>query len=146
MLIGQRGGKSDVALTTEDETSNLLSPLGKRKGVEVVQFLIEATHSWPHINKRFLPLSRPCPFFSLELALPLQPGPPQPPFPPRDASPLGFHFGSHPRHYWYLRRSLLRSLCIISALLLPTLRYPRSLVCRNIRLLAHDTRSPPPTM
>jgi hypothetical protein len=65
MLIGQRGGKSDVALTTEDETSNLLSPLGKRKGVEVVQFLIEATHSWPHINKRFLPLSRPCPFFSL---------------------------------------------------------------------------------
>lgn len=36
MPIGrQRGGKSDVALTTEDETSNLLSLLGKREGVEV---------------------------------------------------------------------------------------------------------------
>ena len=31
MLMGQRGGKSDVALTTEDETSNLLSPLGNAK-------------------------------------------------------------------------------------------------------------------
>jgi hypothetical protein len=43
--MGQRGGKSDVALTAEDETSNLLSSLGKRKGVEVVQLVIEAIHS-----------------------------------------------------------------------------------------------------
>ncbi len=45
MPIGQRGGKSDVALTTEDETGNLLSSLGMRKGVEVVQPLIEVIRS-----------------------------------------------------------------------------------------------------
>ena len=65
ILIGQRGGKSDVALTAEDETSNLLSSLGKRKGVEVVHLVIEVIHPWPHINKSFLPLSQLCPFFSL---------------------------------------------------------------------------------
>ena len=79
--MGQRGGKSDVALTTEDETSNLLSPLGKRKGVEVVQFLIEAIHSWSHINKSFLPPSQLCPFFSL-LARACAPPSTRPPNPP----------------------------------------------------------------
>ena len=78
----QRGGKSDVALTTEDETSNLLSPLGKRKGAEVVQFLIEAIHSWPHINKSLLPLFQLCPFFSLSARACASPStrPPTPPF------------------------------------------------------------------
>jgi hypothetical protein len=42
MLFGQSGRKLDVALTTEDETSNLLSSLGPRKGVEVVQLFVEA--------------------------------------------------------------------------------------------------------
>src|SRR5258708_1865464 len=134
------------ALTTEDKTSNLLSPLGLRIGVEFVQLLIEG-HLKPHINRafsRYPTLSFLLSFLS-SLRSPLNQAP-HSPFPPRDASPLGFHFGSHARHYWYLRRSLLHSLCIISALLFSTLRYPRSLVCGTIRLLAHDTRSPPPTM
>ena len=82
MLIGQRGGKSDVALTTEVETGNLLSSLGKCKGVEVVELLIEAIHSWPYkqeLSPTILTLS---PFLSFRSSLrpPFnQPPPPQPP-------------------------------------------------------------------
>jgi hypothetical protein len=45
MLFRQSGRKLDVALTTDDETSNLLSPLGRCKGVEVVWLFVEAIRS-----------------------------------------------------------------------------------------------------
>jgi hypothetical protein len=143
--------ESDERLFTEDETSNVLSPLG----------LCKVSRSRPNLSSSssklyvvayktgyffYRPNSVVCPSFRPSLRFPLQSGPPTFLSLRCDASPLGFHPKSHPRHFWRIRRSLLHSLRIISALLFTTLRYPRSLVCSHIRLLAYNTRSPPSTM
>ena len=77
---GQREEKSDVALTTEDETSNLLSPLGRCEGVEVGRSGPHRSHR-PFLATYKQELSPVIPILSLFLHLlssppsPLQPGP-----------------------------------------------------------------------
>ena len=144
------GRGPDQALNTKDKTSNVLSPLGLRKvsrsppnGSSSSSKVFVAAY-----KQDLSPIIPTSSFFSSfrpSLRSPFNQVP-QSSYLPCDASPLGFHLRSLPCHFLYIRRSLLYSLCIISALLFSTKRYPRSLVRSNIRLLAHNTRSPPPAM
>ena len=144
------GRGPDQALNTKDKTSNVLSPLGLRKvsrsppnGSSSSSKVFVAAY-----KQDLSPIIPTSSFFPLSARVCAPPStrPPNLPISPCDASPLGFHLRSLPCHFLCIRRSLLYSLCIISALLFSTKRYPRSLVRSNIRLLAHNTRSPPPAM